>query len=116
RVRTAVDRLQQRPLALRVEVRRVGDEYLHRLAVPSGHFELANLAESMAREQRAVVRVELPLCRAVAGGREERGRMCGGVAGVDEHAAVGRLRVARDGATADDNLRRPVAIPAGTRE
>ncbi len=96
RVRSAVDRVHQRPFARRTESRRKRHEHLHRLPAPPCDSEFLHVAERVAREQRAIERFERPLALAVACSREQRRRMPRRVTGVREHAAIRRACEARD--------------------
>ncbi len=87
-MRPAVDRMHQRPVLRRIEVRRQDQPDLHRAPPSALDGELAHLAQRVAREQRAVERLERALAAAVAARREQRRRVQVARAVERQHAAV----------------------------
>jgi hypothetical protein len=120
RVRAAVDRMQERPLLLRIESRRIRHPHLHWLAVPALDCEFTHIAHRMPGEQCAVDRFDRPLAGAIASDREERGRMSRGGAGKGHDAAQIRARETRDAPARHDQRRlrrgkrQPVEADAAT--
>src|SRR5262249_15254569 len=72
---TAVDRMQQGPLPIRIEARRIRHPHLHGLSTPALDAELPRLAEPSARAQRAAQGLDRPLALPVALDREQRRRI-----------------------------------------